>query len=96
MLIKKKKDLESELLSAESPLHLVKTDYFAKVVMELGSNWYLCSCYHVDGVKSLRERLMATSSTLDKTMDKKVQEVNDLIDSYNAILAVCPIPYFHG
>lgn len=39
---------------------------------------------------------MATSSTLDKTMDKKVQEVNDLIDSYNAILAVCPILYFHG
>lgn len=96
MLIKKKKDLESELLSAESPLHLVKTDYFAKVMMELGSNSSLCSCYHVDGVKSLRERLMATSSTLDKTMDKKVQEVNDLIDSYNAILAVCPILYFHG
>lgn len=96
MLIKKKKGLESELLSAESPLHLVKTDYFAKVVTELGSNWLPCSCYRVDGVKSLRERLVATSNTLDKTMDKKVQEVNELINSYNVILAVYLILYFHG
>ena len=86
--MKKKNELEAELLSAENPLQLIKTDYFSKVILELGSSFLWVHLHWIDGVKLLRDQLVNTSSVFNTMLGKKAQEINDLIDSYNGLLAV--------
>ena len=86
--MKKKNDLEAELLSAESPLQLIKTDYFVRVMLELDSSFVYIYLHWIEGVKALRGQLNATSKLLSETLERKTQEIDDLVESYNALLAV--------